>query len=109
MDWIDGRYRILTRFGGSKALHKMVFLAEDMKDNHRKVVVKIFTFEEGYEYLGEVERNVRLQNSTLLILMTRHIPASLEIVPFNYEGKPIDIYSYIVIPYCEKGTLLDQL
>ena len=80
-----------------------------MKDNHRKVVVKIFTWEESDDYLGEVQRNMRLHNSPFLIKMIRHKQASLEIVPFNYEGKPIDIYSYIVIPYCEKGTLLDQL
>lgn len=87
----------------------MVFLAVDMEDKQRKVVVKIFTLKERYDYLGEVQRNMRLQNSTLLILMTRHKPASLDIVPFDYESKPIDIYSYIVIPYRGKGTLLDRL
>ena len=109
MDWIDGRYRILKRFGGSSEHLKMVFLAEDMKDNQRKVVVKVFTLEESNEYAGEVQRNMLLQNFTLLIKMIRHKKASLKIVPFDYEEESFELYNYIVVPYCEKGTLLDLL
>lgn len=58
----------------------------------------------------EVERNLRLIDHPLLIKMIGHVyPRGEPMPPFWRNGEEMTSYGYILIPYCEHGTLLDLL
>jgi hypothetical protein len=74
--FIDGRYRVLKRFGDEKdGLRKMVFLARDLKSRHKslKVIVKVYTLEESQAFTDEVVSNSNLHDSPHTIKMTSYV------------------------------------
>ena len=50
-----------------------------------------------------------LKPSPKVIKMTKFVKPSESMPAFAYNGMMIDFYSYIIIPLCEKGTILDLL
>jgi serine/threonine protein kinase len=57
----------------------------------------------------EVEANEKLPGSLKVIKMTKFVAAYLGMPVFEYLNHRIKTYSYIVLPLCKKGTLLDLL
>lgn len=109
---IDGRYKIISRFSDSTELYKMVFLAVPFKGFEDEIclVVKVYTKKETNDFLSEVERNKVLPDQDdRVIKMTNFVGTDKVEHPLIYNGQTIDLYSYIVMPFCENGTLLDLL
>ena len=69
--------------------------------------MKFYTLEERNEYIQELEQNTALLNSPYICKAIRHVGAHMNMTPVLLDGWEYDIYSYIIIPYCSNGTLLD--
>lgn len=105
---IDAKYVYLRRFGCSKEHMKMVFLVHEIESN-KQYVMKFFTQAETDSYLDEIERNYSLVSSLFVQKAIKHVGAQMNMDPFIIDGIVYDFYSYIILPYCSKGTLLDLL
>jgi serine/threonine protein kinase len=106
---IDGCYRILKRFSDSTEACKMVFHCKDLRTG-AEVVVKVYTEQESNSFLEEVAANEKLPDSPLKAIKMIKFVAARENMPiFEYLEHFIETYSYIVLPICKKGTLLDLL
>ena len=87
----------------------MVFLVRNMQTDELEVL-KLYTPKETKVFLEEVEINQQLiGDSPYLIKMTKFVGASLQMKILTYQETPIEHYSYITLPFCPKGTLIDLL
>lgn len=105
---IDGQYEIVKRFGDSMDLVKMVFIVRHLITKELEVL-KVYTQREQEDFAAEVQRNMALSDSPKIVKMTKFVQPYESMPAFAYNGVMIDFYSYIIIPLCEKGTILDLL
>ena len=81
----------------------MVFLVKNLFDEReRPQVLKLFTWREGREFCYEVEMNLKLHMSVNVVKMIAYAKSTdyMSLMPFLYNGKLIESYSYILLPFC---------
>ena len=69
----------------------------------------MYTPRESNDFLEEVENNKKIRSSPRFIKMTKFVGAYLDMEPFIYRDTKIDHYSYITLPFIEKGSLIEPL
>lgn len=106
---IDNRYKIIKRFGDASDIFKQVYLVKDKKCKFYKKleVLKLYTPQEQDAFVAEVERNRRLLETPRLVKMTDFVGAYQGMPHLTVNDITLDTYSYIVLPYCPKGSLLE--
>jgi serine/threonine protein kinase len=74
-------------------------------------IVKLFTLEEGNEFVNEVENNSRLPDeSQYLVKMDEFHDYDEDKIPFRFsEEELIYDYAYIVIPFIKGVSLIEYL
>lgn len=97
---VDNRFEIVSRFGDSTKVSKMVFKAKDLVTKVL-IVLKFFTEHEQQDFLHEIEANSKLIDSPQLVKMIGFRPPSQTMPVFTYQGVNISTYSYIIIPLHE--------
>lgn len=105
---IDDSYRIIKRLDANECNEKIVFLVEEISSTTLQVL-KLFLPKETKEFFKEVERNSMLFDSPMLIRCTGCVQAREGMPQLWISGSMYDSYSYILLPYCKNGTLIDLL
>jgi serine/threonine protein kinase len=103
--FIYNRYEILGSLQGTK-----VFLVRD-EQTEMRYALKLYRDNERdwREFVAESQLNARLINHPSIVKAVECIPAR-DIMPVvELEDEILTSYSLIVVPFCEKGTLLDFL
>eukprot|EP00347_Sterkiella_histriomuscorum_P018167 403346537 len=105
----DKKYKKISRFGEDKVPLKMVFLVSHTKTDEL-LVLKLFTRVEQWGFKEEVEVSLKVDRSSLRQVLIR------EFVGFDTKkeavllcGELIEEYAYIILPYCEHGSIIDLL
>lgn len=73
------------------------------------LVLKFYKQSETNAFVDEVNRNSVLIASSHLQKSIMHVSARLDMPPVHLDGQVYDFYSYILIPYCSKATLIDLI
>ena len=105
---IDNKYTVVKRLDVNEIAEKVVFLVKE-NDSSSLFVLKMFFLSETNDFLKEVQRNLALLSSPRLIKCTHYEKARENMPPVYINGMRFESYSYIVLPYCKNGTLLDLL
>ena len=74
-----------------------------------RYAVKLYINQAFFEFIKEQEVNARLINHPNVIMATKCVSKGEVNAPLFINGKSFGDYSYIVIPYHDRGTLLDLL
>lgn len=107
---IDGKYEVVKRIGfidTKDILSKQVYLVKCSEE--KLMVLKLYTTSENGEFLKESERNLRLPDSPFIIKMVKAVPMRENQPKFVVEGHILEQYSYIIVPYCQHGALINLL
>ena len=105
---IDDTYIFLGRLDSCPRHQKMVFLVCEI-ESQRRFVLKFYKQEEQHAYADEVNRNRVLITGSHVQKAIKHVTARLNMPPVHLGDQVYDFYSYIILPYCSKGTLLDLI
>lgn len=74
------------------------------------MVLKFFTPDEQLSFEAEVAANLKVNTaSRLQVLMIKFVEFKEKKNPMKLCGQVFDSYAYIILPYCEYGTVLDLL
>ena len=73
-------------------------------------VLKFFTLSEHGSFVSEVNANLKVNPASLLqVLMLEFVGYEGEKLGIELCGEFFTTYAYIVLPYCDNGTVLDLL
>ncbi len=83
-----------------------MFLARNKK-THSKCIVKVYDNQAYQEFIYEEDANNRLINSSNILKAIESVHSNEVRWPMNANGLTFRDYSYMVLPYCENGTLME--
>jgi len=86
----------------------MVFLVEQIESRKQKVL-KFFTDAELANFRTEIVQNMKLQTSPQVVRAEKVVVTNGHMSPFQIDDQKYTSYSFIILPYCSKGTLIDLL
>jgi len=72
-------------------------------------VLKFYTPSEYEDFKNEVDANTNLLPCDKVQRAVKVVTERENMTPFIINGKIFPRYSYILLPYCSKGTLIDLL
>jgi len=86
----------------------MVFLVEEIESS-RQYVLKFYRHDEDKSFQAELNANITLLKSPYTQKAIKFVIENENQTPFIVENSMFKRYSYIILPYCSKGTLIDLL
>eukprot|EP00347_Sterkiella_histriomuscorum_P008577 403344561 len=107
--FIFSRYKVFERLGPAQGPQKQVYLVQDIYDNYRTLVLKLFMFNESSLFNHEFGNNVDIIEciTNYQVTKIRHEAYSDSMPDFYLDGSLFKKYALLVFPYHKNQTVLD--